>query len=242
MPAHLAAFVKTIFALAILAVFAIATNNAFNMPQSVRPVASDQDNAGKALEDAASYIEARLAAQGFSVERRRYQHEGRQVCRLEVSVVNVIRNKSPDRIFIVGAHYDAARGGGTAVVLDLARMLKGMHLSLGTELKFVFFFNEETPGPGNNGGNFIAFVGTHAASEQVRRTLAAFKAASRYRAPGQPSVSAYPAIVIADTVLLRYPYHHAVQDAGARLDYQNTARAVEELAKVIKGIAGPIRM
>jgi hypothetical protein len=232
MPAHLAAFVKTICALTALAVFAIALNNGLSIAHNVRPVASDQPNAAQALADAAGLIEARLAAQGYSVERREYLHEGRQMRSLEVSLINVSRSKSPDRIFIIGAHYDADRGGGTAAVLELARMLKGMRLGLGTELKFVFFFNEEAPGLGDNGGNFIAFVGSHAASEQVRKTLAAFKAASR----------SYPAIVITDNLFLRYPYHHAAQDTDALLDYQSTARAVEELAKVIQGLAGPMQM
>jgi hypothetical protein len=236
MPAHLAAFVKTIFALIALAVFAIAINTALTIPQNARPAASDQPSASAALDAAAGLIEARLAAQGYSVERRQYQHEGRQVRSLEVSLINVSRNKLPDRIFIIGAHYDSARGAGTAALLELAHMLKGMHLGLGTELKFVFFVNEEAPGfSDSKQGNFIAFVGTHAASEKVRQSLAAFKAASRFTV----ATPAYPAIMITDSAFLRYPYYHAVHD---RLDYQNTARAVEGMAKVIEAIAGRTSM
>jgi hypothetical protein len=236
MPAHLAACVKTVFA---LAVFAIAINSAFDIPRHVRPAAPERHSASTTLDDAAGYIEARLAAQGYSVERRQYQHEGRQVRSLEVSLINVSRNTSPDRIFIIGAHYDPARGGGTAAVLELARMLKGMHLGLGTELKFVFFVNEEAPGFGDRQrGNFIAFVGAHEASEKVRRTLAAFKAASLTVA----GPAGYPAIMITDTAFLRYPYYHAAHDTQDKLDYQNSARAVEGLAKVIEAIAGRTSM
>jgi hypothetical protein len=237
------AMLKTSFALAALAVLAIAINTALDTPQDVRAAAQDQHSASTTLENAAGYIEARLAAQGYSVERRQYQHEGRQVRSLEVSLINVSRNKSPDRIFIIGAHYEPARGGGTAAVLELARMLKGMHLGLGTELKFVFFVNEEAPGFGDSKqGNFIAFVGAHEASEKVRKTLAAFRTASRFTVAGAASAPAYPAIMITDTAFLRYPYHHAAQHTDGKLDYQTTARAVEALAKVIEAIAGPVQM
>lgn len=226
---------KTIFALTALAVLAIAINTAFDAPHDARPAPPEQHSASTTPDHAAGYIEARLAAQGYSVERRQYPHEGRQVRSLEVSLINVGRKQSPDRIFIIGAHYDAARGGGTAALLELARMLKGMHLGIGTELKFVFFINEEAPGFGDKyQGNFIAFVGAHEASEKVRKTLAAFKAAG--------PAPAYPAIMITDTAFLRYPYHHAAQTTDGKLDYQNTARAVEALAKVIEGIAGPMQM
>jgi hypothetical protein len=234
---------KTIFGLTALAVLATAINTAMDTPQAVRAAAPDRHSASTTLDAAAGYIEARLAAQGYSVERRQYQHEGRQVRSLEVSLINVSRNTSPDRIFIIGAHYDPARGGGTAAVLELARMLKGMHLGLGTELKFVFFVNEEAPGFGDKQpGNFIAFVGAHEASEKVRKTLAAFKAASRFTVAGPASAPGYPAIMIADTAFLRYPYYHAVHGPQDKLDYQNTARAVEGLAKVIEAIAGRTSM
>jgi Zn-dependent M28 family amino/carboxypeptidase len=72
---------------------------------------------------------------------------------IEVSVANLAPNTKPARIFIIGAHYDSApgapgandNGSGTAAVLELARLLKDMHPSQGTEVKFVFFVNEEPP-------------------------------------------------------------------------------------------------
>lgn len=228
---HFAAVVKTLFALAALAVFTFAINSAFSIGQEAGQVASVQKNCRLPQEYAASYIEARLAAQGFSVERRQYQHEGRQVRSLEVSLINVTRNKSPDRILIVGAHYDATRGGGTAIVLELARMLKDMHPGLGTEIKFVFFFNDPPDFGGGGPGNFIAFVGTYDASALVHKKLGAFKLASHFRERHD-----YPAIVITDT---NFPHYHAAND---KLDYESTARAVETLAKVIESIAGPMQM
>lgn len=147
---------------AILALIAIATMSAPAPPtldqrlsQHVHKVASVEHNTSKprALEDAARYIENALAAEGYSVRHQQYMADGVAVRNLEVSRINTVHNQAPQRIFIIGAHYDSARGApgandngsGTAAVLELARMLKGIHLSPGTELKFVFFVNEEPP-------------------------------------------------------------------------------------------------
>ena len=169
MQTNLAIFAKSFLTLATLAVLLIMTiastpaapSLQHRLGQHVRKVASVEHNTSqpKALEDAARYIEAVLAAQGYSVKRQEYTHAGHRVRNLEVSLVNTSHNKPPERIFIIGAHYDSApgapgandNGSGTAAVLELARMLKGMHLSQGTELKFVFFVNEEPPYFGGEG-------------------------------------------------------------------------------------------
>ena len=173
MPAHRTTFIAFLFilaALAAMAFFATAGPVASPPPphalekrlvHHVRKVASVEHNTSKpqALEDAAGYIEAALAAQGYRVMRQEYTHDGQRVRNLEVSIINTVNNKPPERIFIIGAHYDSARGApgandngsGTAAVLELARMLKGIKLSQGTELKFVFFVNEEPPYFGGEG-------------------------------------------------------------------------------------------
>lgn len=166
---HLIKFSLFIFALAALAILAIATTAAAPAPQSLQQrlthhvlkVAAVEHNTAtpQALNDAANYIEAMLAAEGYTVKRQQYKHDGQHVRNLEVSLINTLNNKPPERIFIIGAHYDSApgapgandNGSGTAAVLELARMLKGIHLSQGTELKFVFFVNEEPPYFGGTG-------------------------------------------------------------------------------------------
>ncbi len=283
----------------------------------VREVALVEHNTSKpeALEAAAAYIEAALAAEGYAVRRQQYAFGGHQVRNLEVSIINTAHNQPPDRIFIIGAHYDSARGSpgandngsGTAAVLELARMLKGIRLTQGTELKFVFFVNEESPYFGDEGmgswqhakdlhargqhvaaaliletigyyttgrdsqtyppgleklypnqGNFIAFVGTLESSELVRKTLAAFKAASSFPAEGLASASyvegvtwsdhtsynrhGYPAIMITDTAFLRYPYYHTAKDTPDKLDYASMSKVVEGLAKVIEAMTTPTPM
>ncbi|MEX5746751.1 M28 family peptidase [Massilia sp. X63] len=121
----------------------------------VSAIASREHNTATphALEQAARHIETTLQGYGYQLRRQEYEADGQQVRNIEVSVANTAPGAKPERIFIVGAHYDSARGGpgandngsGTAAVLELARLLKTMQPSRGTEVKFVFFVNEEPP-------------------------------------------------------------------------------------------------
>jgi hypothetical protein len=105
------------------------------------------------LEEAARYIENVLKSEGYAIHRQAYRAGGQMVRNIEVAVANVAPKAKPARIFIVGAHYDSApgapgandNGSGTAAVLELARLLKDIRPSQGTEVKFVFFVNEEPP-------------------------------------------------------------------------------------------------
>jgi Zn-dependent M28 family amino/carboxypeptidase len=121
----------------------------------VAAIASQEHNTAtpRALEQAARHIETTLEGYGYSLRRQEYEAGGQKVRNIEVSVSNTAPGAKPERIFIVGAHYDSARGApgandngsGTAAVLELARLLKTMQPSRGTEVKFVFFVNEEPP-------------------------------------------------------------------------------------------------
>lgn len=121
----------------------------------VTAIASQEHNTAtpRALEQAARHIENTLQGYGYRPHRQEYQAGGQKVRNIEVSIANTAPGSKPERIFIVGAHYDSARGApgandngsGTAAVLELARLLKTMQPSRGTEVKFVFFVNEEPP-------------------------------------------------------------------------------------------------
>jgi hypothetical protein len=156
---------KAIIAIVLLILLAMATVN----PSSAMPdpslsarlrthvvaIASSEHNTAtpQALERAAVYIEDVLGNEGYRIQRQEYEAGGHKVRNIEVSVANVAPGARPARIFIVGAHYDSApgapgandNGSGTAAVLELARLLKTMRPSRGTEVKFVFFVNEEPP-------------------------------------------------------------------------------------------------
>ncbi|MDQ1832590.1 M28 family peptidase [Massilia scottii] len=127
----------------------------------VRQIASSEHNTGTpaALEKAALYLEATLAAQGYAVRRDEYTYDGHRVRNLEVSIANIAPGKQPERIYIVGAHYDSApgtpgandNGSGSAAVVELARLFKGVVPAPGNELRFVLFVNEEPPYFGGEG-------------------------------------------------------------------------------------------
>jgi hypothetical protein len=246
-------------------------------------------------ERAARYIESVLEAEGYAIRRHAYRAGGRMMRNIEVSVSNLAPDTRPARIFIVGAHDDD--DSGTAAVLELSRLLKDMRPSQGTEVKFVFFLNEEQPwskgeeiggiqygadapaleaigwytlqrhggqhrpgmekrdaGP----GSFVAFVGTQASSRLVQDALSAFRAVSDLPAHGLAAPayvqgvtlsdrsayhrSGHPAILIADTGFMRYPYYRMKADDGAeespdRFDYEGTARVLEGLARTIRALA-----
>ena len=97
---------------------------------------------------AADEIESRFRSCGFKVTRQVFQAEG-QPC------VNVIAEragtKQPDRVVVIGAHYDSVRGttgandnaSGVAALLMVARNLKGFQPD--KTLRLVAFANEEPP-------------------------------------------------------------------------------------------------
>ncbi|MEH6435017.1 hypothetical protein [Massilia sp. DD77] len=131
------------------------------------------------------YIESALKAFGYAPAHVAQDAGGRRLRSIEVALRNVAPGARPERVFLVGD-----RGSGTAAVLELARLLKTVQPSRGTEIRFVFFLDHAAPGPGgsaaavgnsagsgagNGAGNFVAFAGTMASSARVRQALAAFK-------------------------------------------------------------------
>ncbi len=156
---------KVIVALLLLILVAVMTLTPENaaagsslaerMRQHVAAVASEEHNTRRPaqLERAAIYIETTLEKAGYTPARQEYEAGGQKVRNVEVAVANVAKGKRPERIFIVGAHYDSAQGApgandngsGTAAVLELARLLKAVQPASGTEVRFVFFVNEEPP-------------------------------------------------------------------------------------------------
>jgi hypothetical protein len=220
-------------------------------------------------ERAARYIEEVLRDEGYAIRRRQYPAGGspssRLVRNIEASVSNLAAGARPARIFLVGARYDPApddgKGGGTAAVLELARLLKDLRPSRGTEVRFVFLVDEEPSGSGGKalgGANFIAYAGSQASSYRVRDALSAFRATSDLPSHGLAvpayvqgvtlsgcascKQAGYPALMIADTAFMRYPYYKmtandAAGDPPDPLDYEVTARVLQGLARTLMALA-----
>jgi hypothetical protein len=209
---------------------------------------------------ATRYIENALETAGYAV-----RHDGARTGNIEVAVSNLAPDRKPARSFIVGAN-SGGSAGSSAAVLELARLLKDLRPSLGTEVRFVFFTDEGSARPASgpsDTGSFIAFVGSMESARIVQDALSAFRALSTVPAQGlaapayvqgmtlsdqsSPGQAATPAVTITDTGFLRYPYYQTDADTddtpGAppgqvdQIDYEGTARVVQGLARTIKALA-----
>lgn len=100
--------------------------------------------------DAASaWLDQTLAGLGYTVEHHHYTYLGGP--RINTFVTKV-GTKSPDRMYIVGAHLDGRGNGGGAdddgsgvsLVLEVARAFAPATVSTDVSIRFAFWCNEET--------------------------------------------------------------------------------------------------
>jgi hypothetical protein len=138
----------------------------------VAAIASEEHNVNhpEALERSARYIEATLSALGYGVSRQEFETEGVKVRNLEVS------RGDGKRLVVIGAHYDSARdavgaddnGSGAAALLELARILKTIQPAHDTEVRLVFYVNEELPWFGtDNMGSYVHSKGLQRGGREV---------------------------------------------------------------------------
>lgn len=103
-------------------------------------------------------------------------------------------------------------------------------------------------------GNFVGFVGNLRSRRLVRRAIASFRRHTAFPSEGAAAPGwimgvgwsdhrsfweeGYPAIMVTDTALFRYPAYHTEQDTPDKLVYDRTARVVAGLYRVILDLAG----
>jgi hypothetical protein len=126
---------------------------AVRLRQHVTAIASTPHNVAHyaELEEAARYIEAQLMTLGYTPQAQVFQTAGRPVRNIEVVLAPPGADASTPNL-VIGAHYDSAgeapgandNGTGTAAVIELARLLKGIDLK-STRVRLVLFVNEEPP-------------------------------------------------------------------------------------------------
>jgi hypothetical protein len=105
-------------------------------------------NSPEQLAQAADYIESKFTSAGLKVKRQGYDVSGRHCDNLEVEIFGT---GHPDKIVIIGAHYDTMIGtpgandnaSGIAAMLALARRFSNAKID--HTLRFVAFVNEEPP-------------------------------------------------------------------------------------------------
>lgn len=102
-------------------------------------------------------------------------------------------------------------------------------------------------------GNFVAIVGDPTSAELVRRVVAAFRQSEPFPCEGAalPRLvraiglsdhwafwqEGYPAVMVTDTAMFRYPYYHRPEDTAEKIDYDRLARVVRGLQHVVEALA-----
>jgi hypothetical protein len=102
-------------------------------------------------------------------------------------------------------------------------------------------------------GNFIAFVGHYQSRELVRRCVQLFREHAEFPSEGAaltslvPRVGAsdhwsfwkmgWPSLMVTDTAPYRYPHYHKESDTPDKLDYEQMARVVDGLERVVRELA-----
>ncbi len=103
-------------------------------------------------------------------------------------------------------------------------------------------------------GNFIGFVGNPRSSVLVRRVAESFRKTGL--CPSEAAAlpgwitgvgwsdhwsfwqGGYPAVLVTDTALFRYPWYHTPEDTPEKLNYERFALVVEGMKKVVGDLAG----
>jgi Zn-dependent M28 family amino/carboxypeptidase len=102
-------------------------------------------------------------------------------------------------------------------------------------------------------GDFIGFVGNSESRDLVRKSIRAFRESTSFPSEGVaapadwPGVGwsdhwsfwqeQYPAIMITDTALFRYPYYHTPLDTSNKIDFKRMARVVDGIRRVVESLA-----
>jgi Zn-dependent M28 family amino/carboxypeptidase len=105
-------------------------------------------------------------------------------------------------------------------------------------------------------GNFVAFVSNISSRRLVRKVVASFRRQVKFPSEGGalpgiiPGIGwsdqwsfwqmGYPAIMVTDTALFRYPYYHTAQDTPDRICYDYLTRVVDGLKLVLNDLVGDI--
>jgi Zn-dependent M28 family amino/carboxypeptidase len=102
-------------------------------------------------------------------------------------------------------------------------------------------------------GNFIGFVGNSDSRDLVRRATRRFRESAPFPSEGVAAPATlpgvgwsdqwsfwqqrYPAIMITDTAVFRYPHYHTPLDTLDKVDFQKMARVVDGVRNVVASLA-----
>jgi Zn-dependent M28 family amino/carboxypeptidase len=102
-------------------------------------------------------------------------------------------------------------------------------------------------------GNFIGFVGNTASADLVARVIGSFRGHTKFPSEGIAAPEqiegvgfsdqwsfwqeGYPAVMVTDTAMFRYPHYHRADDTPDKLDYDRTSRVVAGVTRVVRELA-----
>ncbi|OGA96950.1 MAG: aminopeptidase [Betaproteobacteria bacterium RIFCSPLOWO2_12_FULL_66_14] len=152
----------------------------------------------------------------------------------------------------MGSQYYARRSRerGENVVAMLSLETIGYYSDRGGSQRYPFPLGLFYPAS----GNFVAFVSNLGSRRLLHRALGAFRRHAEFPSEGVaapafiPGVDwsdhwsfwqqGYPALMVTDTALYRYPWYHSVQDTPDKIDYERLARVVTGLGGMLEELAG----
>ncbi|MEW5943347.1 MAG: M28 family peptidase [Pseudomonadota bacterium] len=140
-----------------------------------------------------------------------------------------------------------ARGENIAAMLSLETL--GYYTDAPDSQRYPFPFGLVYPGT----GDFVAFVGNLASRELVRGCVRSFRSHTAFPSQGLAAPGwmgsvhwsdhwsfwreGYPALMVTDTALFRYPDYHARSDTPDKLNYERLARVTSGLARLTVELA-----
>jgi len=109
----------------------------------------DREQGTEGNDRANDWIEAQLRSWGYETERLHYEYEGQPRSQVYATKVGTTR---PDEVYIVSGHMDGRGGGqavndnasGTALVMEIARVMTSPDVTTERSIRFALWNNEET--------------------------------------------------------------------------------------------------
>ena len=188
----------------------------------------DREQGTKRNEDAVTWIEQQLRGWGYTTERVKYDFRGSP---REQVFATKIGSTVPQEMYILGGHMDGRGGGeaanddgsGTALVMEIARVLAAADVTTTRSVRFALWNNEET---GLNGAR--AYVEQRSALQGVENPAGS----GRYPEPK------WLGMIQHDMMMWDHGnpvQHNQVLDADVDIEFQlNSAKAEESAALALK--------
>jgi hypothetical protein len=185
----------------------------------------DREQGSEGNERANDWIEEQLRSWGYQTERVHYEYEGEP--RSQVYATKIGRAR-PDEMYIVSGHMDGRGGGqavndnasGTALVLEIARVMASTDIDTETSIRFALWNNEET---GLNGAR--AYVEQRAGLQGVEDPAGS----GRYPEPR------WLGVIQHDKVMFDHGnpvMHRQVLDADVDVEFQLASQKWEESSRL----------